>query len=63
MEPTASFKGHAGPVTDVAWNIHAKSVFASVGEDRMLLLYHPAPSKVDGVVPQTHAVNVRIARM
>ena len=43
--------------------MHTKSVVASVGDDRMLLLYHPAPSKVDGFVPRTHAVNLRIARM
>jgi len=39
VQAAAQFRGHEGPVTDVAWCVHSPSVFGSVGDDGMLLLW------------------------
>lgn len=39
MEPTAVFKEHSSVVEDVAWNAVEANIFASVGDDKRLLLW------------------------
>ncbi len=39
MEPVHIFEGHTQIVEDVCWNCHDASVFASVSDDKRLLLW------------------------
>lgn len=38
MDPLNVYRGHTAIVEDVAWHNLQEDVFASVGDDRMLLL-------------------------
>lgn len=39
LDPLIIFKGHSSVVEDVAWHAHQSTLFASVGDDRKLLMY------------------------
>lgn len=39
LDPVTIYKGHSSIVEDVAWHTHSKEVFASVGDDKQLLLW------------------------
>ena len=39
LEPLQIYRGHSSVVEDVAWQTESESVFASVGDDKMLLLW------------------------
>jgi len=41
MDPLNVYRGHSAIVEDVAWHNLQEDVFASVGDDRMLLLCVP----------------------
>lgn len=38
MDPLTTYKGHSSVVGDVAWHNLQESIFASVGDDRMMLV-------------------------
>ena len=38
MEPLAVYKGHTSVVGDVAWHNLQENIFASVGDDRAMLV-------------------------
>ncbi len=39
LDPVTIYKGHSSIVEDVAWHTHSKEIFASVGDDKQLLLW------------------------
>jgi histone-binding protein RBBP4 len=38
MAPLTTYKGHSSVVGDVAWHNLQENIFASVGDDRMMLV-------------------------
>jgi len=49
IEPTNVFRGHTSVVGDVDWHAHDENVFASVGDDKMLMIWDtraPTEAKV-----------------
>lgn len=38
LEPVRIYRGHSSVVEDVAWHTDSDSIFASVGDDKMLML-------------------------
>jgi WD40 repeat protein len=51
VEPLATYKGHTSVVEDVAWHTSSPSIFASVGDDKQLLIW-------DELVPDRTPVQV-----
>jgi hypothetical protein len=45
MEPLTVFKGHSSVVGDVAWHNLQEHIFASVGDDRMMLVCVSLPTR------------------
>lgn len=39
LDPLTVYRGHTSIVEDVAWHCLTDSIFASVGDDRQLLLF------------------------
>lgn len=39
LEPVRIYRGHSSVVEDVAWHTDSDNIFASVGDDKMLMLW------------------------
>ncbi|ORZ33779.1 WD40-repeat-containing domain protein [Catenaria anguillulae PL171] len=61
LEPLRIYRGHASVVGDVSWHHHQPSIFASVGDDRKLLLWDSRSTSATAPslsVPDAHAAEV-----
>ncbi|ORX57400.1 retinoblastoma-binding protein 4 [Hesseltinella vesiculosa] len=45
LEASAVYRGHAGPVEDVAWHFGLDTIFASVGDDKKLMIWDTRQSQ------------------
>lgn len=39
IEPVATYTGHTSVVGDISWHSTQENIFASVGDDKMLMMY------------------------
>lgn len=61
LKPYRVYKGHSSVVSDVSWHYHKDSVFASVGDDKQLLIWDTRNRESDKavqVVTDAHAGEV-----
>jgi WD40 repeat protein len=60
MEPLTVFKGHSSVVGDVAWHNLQEHIFASVGDDRMMLVWdtRESPNAPKNRVENAHSAEI-----
>ena len=61
VEALATYKGHTSVVEDVAWHTSSPTVFASVGDDKQLLIWDELHPERTPVQVAAHAVAVLAA--
>nr|GAT59830.1 WD40 repeat-like protein [Mycena chlorophos] len=54
IEPTTVFRGHTSVVGDVDWNAKQETMFASVGDDKMLMIWDTRTPTQPSIQTQAH---------
>ncbi|GAB9468789.1 Histone-binding protein rbbp4 [Globisporangium polare] len=55
VEPLHKYTGHSDVIEDVAWHMHHKKIFGSVGDDKKLLIWDMRSDKYNEPVTQVYA--------